>query len=370
MSTTNPTTQTNGNDNEARSENKDSLNISDSDAIFSEINGFVDDILTHATEDETVETVLNFLTAANGVALSRYSINNQIIIFRQLQAREVSYADSARYFAGYNGWIDEHNRHVKQGEEGYKIIAPVTAPKCPECGNAPNYHTNDFVDCDRAGSHPSEWDFDPYEEWDEGVIYFRTATTFEYNQTQPLEDADEEEVFKPIEEQEMETTTEQEQNASELINQLVESVEANGFDPLPENTTVEISSNPRTVNEMIAGGVSRGGSIFVTDTDSSVKTLKTLVHEVAHEILHHQDDIPREVEEIEAETIAYVVCRHFGFGVDNSGLYLAAWAEHARTNATTEGDGDTNEQVTPQDIIKSRLDTIQKTAGVIINEIE
>ncbi len=66
---------------------------------------------------------------------------------------------------------------------------------------------------------------------------------------------------------------------------------------------------------------------------SSLGALKTLAHEVGHELLHRGADAPaeRDVRELEAEAVAYVVCRHFGFG---DGLacpnYIAGWGGNGR----------------------------------------
>ena len=71
-----------------------------------------------------------------------------------------------------------------------------------------------------------------------------------------------------------------------------------------------------------AQGVSANGSVFVSPRAGT----KTLVHELAHELLHW-GDVPfeRKVVEVEAEAVAYVVSRHFGLDVPGSANYLALW---------------------------------------------
>ncbi len=68
-------------------------------------------------------------------------------------------------------------------------------------------------------------------------------------------------------------------------------------------------------------GLSKGGSI---DIDLTAGT-KTLVHEIAHELLHQgkANLQSRAIKELEAESVAYVVCKHFGLGGLNSSNYLA-----------------------------------------------
>ena len=67
---------------------------------------------------------------------------------------------------------------------------------------------------------------------------------------------------------------------------------------------------------------------------SQVQTLKTLIHETAHALLHDSlvldDEIPkkdRHTKEVEAESIAYVVCQHFGIDTsDYSFPYVTGWS--------------------------------------------
>jgi hypothetical protein len=92
----------------------------------------------------------------------------------------------------------------------------------------------------------------------------------------------------------------------------------------------------------------KGGAI---DIDPSAGT-KTLVHEIAHEIMHKgvNNLQSRAIKEVEAESVAYVVCKHFGLGSLNSPNYLVFF------NFTT-------------DEILFHLDRITSTANQIITAI-
>ena len=93
---------------------------------------------------------------------------------------------------------------------------------------------------------------------------------------------------------------------------------------------------------------------------SQVQTIKTLVHEIAHAKLHKPADIltgeqskQRGQKEVEAESIAYVVCQHFGIDTaDYSLAYVAGWS---RGKELAE--------------LKASLDVIHSTAGEIIDAI-
>lgn len=93
---------------------------------------------------------------------------------------------------------------------------------------------------------------------------------------------------------------------------------------------------------------------------SQVQTIKTLVHEIAHAKLHEPADIlpgnppkQRRQKEVEAESIAYVVCQYFGIDTaDYSLAYVAGWS---RGKELAE--------------LKASLDVIHSTAGEIIDAI-
>ena len=96
---------------------------------------------------------------------------------------------------------------------------------------------------------------------------------------------------------------------------------------------------------------------------SQSQTVKTFIHEVAHAKLHDREqnqdidailDKDRNTKEVEAESVAYTVCQHFGIDTsDYSFGYIAGWSS----------DRDMKE-------LKSSLDTIRKTASELITGIE
>jgi antirestriction protein ArdC len=66
-------------------------------------------------------------------------------------------------------------------------------------------------------------------------------------------------------------------------------------------------------------GESRGGKIHLLPGMEPAEEFATLVHELAHEMLHHskqQDRLPKSKEETQAEAVAYVVSR--GVGLDTN----------------------------------------------------
>ena len=103
-----------------------------------------------------------------------------------------------------------------------------------------------------------------------------------------------------------------------------------------------------------AYGVSKGGSIDVTTGHTTGQQAKTLAHELAHEALHWEKrgTFTRSAAELEAESVAYVVCRHFGLDTNvRSSTYIAIWQGDAKA-------------------LRESLERIATTARDIIDDVE
>lgn len=99
-------------------------------------------------------------------------------------------------------------------------------------------------------------------------------------------------------------------------------------------------------------GTSYKGEVDITTKADSLHQFKTGVHELAHERLHQNRGVgEKKVKEAEAEAVAYVVLKHFGFDPNSSATYLAIYDVEYQT-------------------LKDRLRTIQTTASKIIKELE
>lgn len=79
-----------------------------------------------------------------------------------------------------------------------------------------------------------------------------------------------------------------------------------------------------------SGQTGKATGIVVDPLLPSSHQLKTLAHEIAHSMLHEKDayegHIAKGVAELEAESVAFVVCDHFGLRTDDySFMYIASW---------------------------------------------
>lgn len=248
----------------------------------------------------------------------RYSVNNTMLIMMQ--------RPDAQLCQSFIGW-KQMGRYVKKGEKGISILAP-----------APYKIEREQTKLDEKGRPVFDADGEPVKEKVEVTIRaFKVVKTFDLSQT----DGKELPTIGP----------------SELVGNI------EGYPKLLQ-ALQEISPVP--VSFELIDGDAKGfyhledKKIVVQDGMSEVQTIKTLLHEMAHEKLHDKDNVPeakdisRNGKEVEAESVAYVVCQHYGINTsDYSFSYVAGW---------TEG------KETPE--LKASLDKIRQTASEFIYQID
>ncbi|GAA0290858.1 ImmA/IrrE family metallo-endopeptidase [Halarchaeum salinum] len=289
-----------------------------SESMTETIEAWVEDLITHVEEARKSESFQEWLDVQS--RFHDYSYRNTLLI--KLQCPE------ATKVAGYRAWQEEFDRHVQEGESAIWIWAPIIAKQCPECGNSPNYHEQS--DC--------AYDETPPEEWSEGLVGFRPASVFDVSQTEG----------EPLPELETVATG----DAGTLVTVL-------------EDAAVELDVEVRLVDadEWIHGqaeGICKPRQsderpvVEVRDRANEADLAVTLVHELAHALLHGaiSDPLARSEQELEAEAVAYIVGRHYGLDTSNSSFYLAAWA------------GDDPEA------IRERLGRISRTAEQLIDVVD
>ena len=248
----------------------------------------------------------------------RYSVNNIMLIMMQ--------RPDAQLCQSFTGW-KQMGRYVKKGEKGISILAP-----------APYKIEREQTKLDEKGRPVFDADGEPVKEKVEVTIRaFKVVKTFDLSQT----DGKELPTIGP----------------SELVGNI------EGYPKLLQ-ALQEISPVP--VSFELIDGDAKGfyhledKKIVVQDGMSEVQTIKTLLHEMAHQKLHDKDNVPeakdisRNGKEVEAESVAYVVCQHYGINTsDYSFSYVAGW---------TEG------KETPE--LKASLDKIRQTASEFIYQID
>ncbi len=253
-----------------------------------------------------------------------YSAGNVVLIFLQ--------CPHASRVAGFQTWKREFGRTVKKGEKGIRILAPCPYKLQVE-QNKIDPHTHLPV-LDAMG--------EPVKENKEIKLRrFKIATVFDVSQTEGR-------ALPSL-------------GASELTGEVaqygkfVTALEA--LSPVPilyEPPPGRAKGCYRHVEQ----------DILVRPGMSQVQTIKTLIHETAHAILHAPErdgsdpkkrcKKDRHTREVEAESVAYVVCSHFGIDTSEYSFgYVAGWSKGKELEE-----------------LKSSLDCIRKTASGIIGEME
>ena len=253
-----------------------------------------------------------------------YSFNNTLLIAMQ--------KPDASLVAGFQSWKNNFKRNVVKGEKGIKILAP-----------SPFKIKQEMEKIDPATQKPVIGaDGKPVKEEKEITIpAFKVVSVFDVSQTEGKELPD---------------------IAVDMLTGDVECFK-DVFAALEKTSPVPIGF------EKIDGN-SHGyyhleeKRIAIDEGMSELQTIKTAIHEIAHAKLHDIDpNAPKEEQagrpdrrtrEVQAESVAYAVCQHYGLDTsDYSFGYVAGWSSGREL-----------------DELKSSLETIRSTAAEIINSID
>lgn len=255
------------------------------------------------------ETYKAYLTCMS--KFHNYSFNNTLLIMMQ--------KPEATYVAGFQSWKKNFKRNVKSGEKGIKILAPAPIKRKVEREKT-DVNGNKVV-----------------EEVEMTLPRFKPVTVFDVSQTEG----------EPI---------------PELLYELDGTV--NGYDNMKQ-ALCELSHVPiaeREIADGAKGYFSPSEQIIVIKKDMpQIQTIKTMLHEIAHSLLHDYTKITevtdkkdRNTKEVEAESVAFTVCKHFGIDTDDYSFgYILGWSK----------------DTTLQEFRKS-LETIQTCASLIIGKVE
>ena len=250
-----------------------------------------------------------------------YSFNNTLLIAMQ--------KPDATLVAGYKAWQKNFERHVNKGEKAIRILAPAPY-KIKEERDKIDPVTQELL-LDKDGNPQKE-------EVEITIPAFRAVSVFDLSQTdgKPIPELAAKELLSDV----------------EGYQDMIRAVEA--ISPVPIELE-EIAGDSKGYYDREAK------RIAVQENMSESQTLKTMIHEVAHSKLHskevEQDEQMRKdrnTKEVEAESIAYTVCQHFGVDTsDYSFGYIAGWSSGR----------DTKE-------LRASMDTIRRTASELITGIE
>ena len=253
-----------------------------------------------------------------------YSFNNTLLIAMQ--------KPDASLVAGFSAWKNNFGRNVMKGQKGIKIIAPSPFKIRQEVGKIDPHTQKPIIGKD--GKPVTE-------EKEIKIPAYKVVSVFDVSQTEGKELPD------------------------IAVDELTGDVERyrDFFAALEKTSPVPIGF------EQIPGS-SHGyyhledKRIAIQEGMSELQTLKTAIHEIAHAKLHdidlnapeneQQPRVDRRTREVEAESVAYTVCQHYGLDTsDYSFGYVAGWSSGRELSE-----------------LKSSLETIRSAAAEIINSID
>ena len=227
--------------------------------------------------------------------------------------------------AGYRKW-QTMGRQVKKGEKGIKILAPIPVRvKSERVKRDPI--TKEIIKGE---------DGEPMKEEVEATIpKFKISTVFDIEQTEG----------EPIPKIEVFDLT---GHVKEFFTFM--------------DAVMKISPVSIRYDEIESGAKGyyhlEQNEIVIRRGMSESQTMKTAIHECAHAILHNRDKMQegekdRQTKEVEAESVAYIVCNYFGLDTsDYSFPYIATW-----------GSGREMKE------LKDSLNLIKQTAGTFIEQL-
>ena len=252
-----------------------------------------------------------------------YSFRNTVLIAMQ--------KPDASLVAGFSAWKNNFGRNVMKGQKGIKIIAPSPFKIRQEVEKIDPHTQKPIIGKD--GKPVTE-------EKEVKIPAYKVVSVFDVSQTEGKELPD------------------------IAVDELTGDVDRykDFFAALEKTSPVPIAF------ENIGGG-SHGyyhledKRIAINEGMSELQTLKTAIHEIAHAKLHdidlnapkdEQPRVDRRTREVEAESVAYTVCQHYGLDTsDYSFGYVAGWSSGRELSE-----------------LKSSLETIRSAAAEIINSID
>lgn len=244
-----------------------------------------------------------------------YSLNNSFLIAMQ--------KPDATMVAGYQAWKRNFNRYVRKGEQGIEILAPT-----------PYVVEKEQDKIDPVTKQPVLGrDGTPIRETIKVTVpAFKPVKVFDISQTEG---------------EELPTIATALTGDVADYQMMLRSIER--MSPVP----IEFGAIEGTANGYYAP---MDQKIVIRSGMSEAQTIKTLIHEISHAKLHGKKDDGKDTstQEVEAESIAYTVCKHYGLDASEYSFgYVAGWS----------ADKDLKQ-------LKASMNTIRSTASEIITEID
>ena len=244
-----------------------------------------------------------------------YSFNNCLLIALQ--------KPDATLVGGFKFWCEDMNRPVKKGEKAINIIAP-----------APQKRKKVTDILDENGKPKFDANGQKLQKTEMLTVpAFKVVNVFDVSQTdgEPIPELGKTQLTGDVDQ----------------YKDFFAALEKTSPVPIRFDKTKSKANGYYDQNEKC---------IVIKKGMSELQNLKTLIHEIAHARIHDKHlDKPkqdRNTQEVEAESIAYTVCQHFGLDTSEYSFpYIASWYSDKELNT-----------------LKATLDSIRYEANDIISE--
>ena len=210
----------------------------------------------------------------------KYSFRNTLLIHSQ--------NPEASRVAGFGTW-KSFGRSVNKGEQGLQILAPAPYKKLIT------------VDHDPQGKPLAK-----SEEKEVTVTAFKVAYVFDVAQTNGKE-------------------------IPTLANKLTDDVKSfeNIFDSLKKASPFPIEFEDIAIPNCNGYCSPDRQKIAISNGLSQSQIIKTAIHEIAHAMMHTNTDVDRQTAEVQAESVAFITCSHFGIDTSQYSFgYVASWSSN------------------------------------------
>lgn len=299
-------------------------NIEESDKkniLKGRLSAFIEELANstdEATLSEKIRKYLDFFSKFHN-----YSYNNRILIYIQ--------RPDAKRVASYAKW-KEKSRQVKKGAKGISIFVPIIKSK----------EVSKEEDDDAINN--IEMESGEEKEVKRSLVGYRIGVVFDISDTEAMvpegEIPDEPEWWG-------------ENTPSETADELFGYVSEMAKDMGIKITTEQAMGRER--------GYAAGDHINISSGVEGVGRLSTMIHEIAHELMHFRENsifyqgeklnLTKELMELQAESVSYVVLKHYDLPATHHSTYLALWKAN-------------------KDVIEANLAVISKVSQFIITKID
>lgn len=308
------------------------------EAIRNEVNEAYTELENGLQELMTSEKYLDFLNTM--AERPRYSFNNTVLVYLQ--------KPDATFLAGYGKFRETYGHQVIQGEKGIKIFAPIIRKK-----------KNNLIEGEIEKNKDNK-----EEKEEETIVGFRMVKIFDISQTKPIMEKTEEGNEIPCKKAKKLIDS---LSYLKMVNLWAEDEEFQEELLAAAKDMIDIPVKEKELSPDL-GGYFRFQDkdnlhIVLNNKFGITSRFTTLLHEWTHYHLHNPfkketewitEKFKKQDKEIQAESVAYIVAKHFGIDSSpESFKYVASWSKE-------------------KDIkdLKTSMEIIQNTAATFIELIE